>query len=459
MSAPAVISLQQWDRRHGELCRAGMTEPSYGGPLSRHVQDGDLRLRELQFDNSPAALRLWNFLLSEEDRLHAARVAGKCVVGTMKDLGTVPVLAYALDNVVAFYPDGAWWTPCVMRHSDGLLRVADSLGLDESFCPVRAVAGAFVTGNHFPIPDMLLCSVGAVCGDFSAIAQRIEGLGHPIVWWEIPPRRTPAPGEPTVLLPTGFTAAPQQVAFVSRELRRVARALERLTGQRLDASRLQHGIQQANKVRQTLHELRRLAYTVDPCPLPALEMLIAEMLAIHFCSDQPESLTVLQALLAEVQQRAQAGVGVLEKDAVRVFWINPVADLRVMNLLEQVGGRIAGSDYMLSHALEPIPDDLEPFEALARCALGDPMVGTTADRGERACQQAIEFASEAVIISRIPGASHCAYEGDVIGKMIKRELGLPVLEIEVPPICDTVEPALRTRLEALMEMVRARRRS
>ncbi|MCC6682388.1 MAG: 2-hydroxyacyl-CoA dehydratase [Phycisphaeraceae bacterium] len=459
MGAPAVISLQQWDRRHGELCRAGMMEPSYGGPLGRHVQDGDLRLCELQFDNSPAALRLWNFLLSEEDRLHDARMAGKCIVGTMKDLGTVPVLAYALDNVVAFYPDGAWWTPCVMRHSDKLLRVADSLGLDESFCPVRAMAGAFVTGNHFPIPDMLLCSVGAVCDDFSAIAQRIEGLGHPIVWWEMPPRRSPAPGEPTVLLPTGFTVSPQQVAFVSRELRRVARALEQLTGQRLDATRLQRGFQQANKVRQTLHELRRLAYTVDPCPLPALEMLIAEMLAIHFCSDQPESLAVLEALLDEVQQRAQEGVGVLEKDAVRVFWINPVADLRVMNLLEKVGGRIAGSDYMFCHALEPIPQDLEPFEALARCALSDPMVGTVGDRGQRACQQAKDFGSEAVIISRIPGASHCAYEGDVIGKMIRRELGLPVLEIEVPPISDTVEPALRTRLEALMEIVHTRRRS
>ena len=70
---------------------------------------------------------------------------GKKLVGTMKDLGTVPVMAYSFSNLVAFYPDGAWWIPCVMELNAGLLQIADSLGIDESFCPVRAMLGAFVT--------------------------------------------------------------------------------------------------------------------------------------------------------------------------------------------------------------------------------------------------------------------------------------------------------------------------
>ena len=40
-----------------------------------------------------------------------------------------------------------------------------------------------------------------------------------------------------------------------------------------------------------------------------------------------------------------------------MFWINPVADLRIMNLIEDVGGRICGTDYMFTHALDPIPED------------------------------------------------------------------------------------------------------
>jgi hypothetical protein len=37
-------------------------------------------------------------------------------------------------------------------------------------------------------------------------------------------------------------------------------------------------------------------------------------------------------------------------------------------------------------------------------------------------------------------------------------LGLPVLEIEVPPLSDSMTPTLRTRLEAIVEVVKERRR-
>ncbi|MHC4440786.1 MAG: hypothetical protein ACYS3S_25840, partial [Planctomycetota bacterium] len=131
---PKRITLEEWDLQYKQLQKAGAFQPDYGGPLSRHVEDGDQRLLKLRYDNSAAALRLWNFLLTEEDRLHEARTAGRKIVGTMKDLGTVPVMTYCFENIVAFYPDGAWWIPCVMELGAGLLQIADSLGIDESFC-------------------------------------------------------------------------------------------------------------------------------------------------------------------------------------------------------------------------------------------------------------------------------------------------------------------------------------
>jgi benzoyl-CoA reductase/2-hydroxyglutaryl-CoA dehydratase subunit BcrC/BadD/HgdB len=457
--APEQITLEEWDVQYEKLRRAGMREPQYGGPLSRHVEDGDHRLAKLRFDNSAAALRLWNFLLTEEDRLHEARAAGKKIVGTMKDLGTVPVMAYCFDNVTAFYPDGAWWIPCVMELSDGSLEIADSLGIDESFCPVRAMLGAFVTGAHFPIPDMLVCSVGATCDDFSAIAQRLNGLGHPIFWWEMPHRRSAEHDEPAVNLPGGLVAPKCQVEFVESELERVKTALEELAGARLDEEKLAAGIGQANRVRQYLAELRNLAFTATRCPLPALEMLIAEMLAIHFCSDRRETLAVLGELLEEVRDRVQAGLGVLSADAARIFWVNPVADLQVMNLLEDSGGRVCGTEYLFTHALDAIPQDVPPLEALARCALADPMAGSSINRAERICSDVRRFGAEAVLISRIPGASHCALEGQVISEIVAERLDVPVLEIEVPPVADSMSATLRTRLEALVETVKARRRT
>jgi benzoyl-CoA reductase/2-hydroxyglutaryl-CoA dehydratase subunit BcrC/BadD/HgdB len=454
---PKQITLEEWDMRYKQLEKADAYQPAYGGLLSRHVKDGDQRLLNLRFDNSSAALRLWNFLLTEEDRLHEARSVSRKIVGTMKDLGTVPVMAYCFENVVAFYPDGAWWIPCIMELGAGLLEIADSLGIDESFCPVRAMLGAFVTEAHFPIPDLLICSVGATCDDFSAIAQRLNSLGHFIFWWEIPHRRNPEPGETIVNLPGGFLAPKGQVEFVKSQLERIKTALEELAGEKLNEQKLSTGIQEANHVRRLLNELRYLTFTAKQCPLPALEMLIAEMLAIHFCSDRQETINVLKELLEEVKSRVHAGKGVLNADAARIFWINPVADLQVMNLLEDCGGRICGTEYLFTHALDEISEDLPSLEALAQMALADPMAGSSVDRAQRICTDINRFGSEAVIISRIPGASHCALEGRTIAEIVQERFGIPVLEIEVPPVTDSMRPTVRTRLEALIETVKAQR--
>lgn len=457
-AAPRKLSLDEWDDRYTALCQEGLREPDYGGSLRRHVVDGkDYRLENLRFDNSSAALRLWNFLLTENDRLHQARARGDKIVGTMKDLGTVPVMAYSLPGVRAFYPDGAWWTPCLMECSDKLLQQADAMGIDASFCPVRAMLPAFQNGEHFPPPDLLVCSTGAVCDDFSAIAQRLEHLGHPVFWWEMPRRRQPSFNETACALP-GNIAAPQwQVDCVRAELERVREALGALAGQNLDDDLLADGIRVANHVRHLLNELRQIVYSSPAAPLPALEMLVAEMLAIHFCSDREETIAVLGGLLAEAQSRIQQRQCVIGADAVRIFWVNPVADLRIMNLLEELGGRLCGSDFMFTHALDLIPENLPPMEALARTALADPMVGPTSDRAARIVRDCQAGRAEAVVISRIPGASHCAREGEIIREFVGSRLNIPIIELEVPPVSDAMLPTLGSRLQALVETALSRR--
>lgn len=457
MNSPAQISLSQWKDRYRQLAGAGLAERCFGGPLERHVRAGDTRLRHLKFDNSPAALALWNLLLSENDRLRQHQKAGRKIVAAMKDLGTLPVMTLAFDNLVAFYPDGAWWTPCLMEQNEGLFELAERHGLDESYCPVRAMLAAFINREHFPQPDLLISSTGAVCDDFAAVARRLEYLGFAMHWWEIPHRRTPSPGEPAVRLPTGFLAPTSQVAFVRRQLRGVLRQLEQASGARLTTDKLAAAIRKANAFRRTLDQIRVLAYTADIAPIGSLELLIAEMLAIHFCSNYDEALAVLNDLLREIRARVDRNVGVLPRRAARIFWINPVADLRAMNLLEKCGGRVCGTEYLFAHALDPIPEDIDPLEALAQAALADPMVGAAADRAERILRDLRRFKAEGVIISRIPGASHCAYEGKLIGDALRQRTGLPVAEIEVPTLSDAAAPSIRTRLEALIETITQRR--
>ena len=458
MNVPRQLSLREWDRHYDDLKGKGLSESDYGGRLSRHVEtEGDLRLRQLRFDSSPAALRLWNFLLTENLRLRGARARGDRIVGTMKDLGTVPVMACALPGLRAFYPDGAWWTPCLMECTDGLLQRAESLGIDSTFCPVRAMLPAFQSEEHFPSPDLLICSSGAVCDDFSAVAQRLERLGRKILWWEVPRRRSPDPDEPACLLPGGGTAPVVQVECVRDELHRVGCALSRLAECELTDDRLRIGIRAANCVRRELESLRHTVYSAPGPVLPALEMLVAEMLAIHFCSDREECLAVLRALTREAAARRANHDSNEDADAVSVFWVNPVADLRAMNLLESCGGRLCGSDFMFTHALDPIPEDLDPLDALARTALADPMIGPARDRAFRIAADCRRWNAEAVVISRIPGASHCPWETAAIHDFIAERSGLPVAELEIPSVSDALASSLKTRLEALIETARARR--
>ncbi len=86
------------------------------------------------------------------------------------------------------------------------------------------------------------------------------------------------------------------------------------------------------------------------------------------------------------------------------------------------------------------------------------MVGSSTDRAERICVDIRKLGSEALLISRIPGASHCALEGEVISEIVQEKFDIPVLEIEVPPVTDSMRPTVRTRLEALVETIKARRK-
>jgi hypothetical protein len=104
-----------------------------------------------------------------------------------------------------------------------------------------------------------------------------------------------------------------------------------------------------------------------------------------------------------------------------------------------------------------IPEDRPPLEALARTALADPMVGSARERARRIVADCRAGRAEAVVISRIPGASHCAREGALIREVVRADLGIPTIEFEVPPICDAMLPTLASRLQAVLEIAKARR--
>lgn len=423
-------------------------------PLSHWLADGNARLADLRFDDLPAALELWDFVLSEEERLRAFRAAGGRIIGAMKDLGTVPVLVDAVEGARAFYPDGAFWLPCLQRGLGGQLAGADRLGIGESFCPVRALLSCYADGSGFPLPDLDVCAVGATCDDFSAVAQRLAGLGRPILWWELPAFREPDPGEAAIALPDGTRAPARLAEWIAAELARVAAAAGRVAGRAVDDAGLRAAVERANRVRALAREIRATVFAAPSAPLSASALLLAEVLCLHYCSDRERCELALRRLLAALQERLPCCPA---DDVVRVCWINPVADLRALDWLEEAGGRLAGSDFMTAQALAPIPMDVPPLLGLARAALCDRMIGDDRRRARLALAEARRWGAEAVVLARIPGASHCHGERDALARELAAAGGLPLCEIEVPPLADAAAGQIRGRLAALMETARARR--
>ena len=405
--------------------------PAYQGAVARHAESGDVRLLKLAYHLSPASHDLWNFLMTEEERLHDARAAGKAIVGAMKDLGTVPVVADAFARTVAFYPDGAWWLPCFKEQQTRLLEVADALGIGEGFCPVRAMLGAFELKCHFPMPDVLFCSTGATCDDFKAIAQRLVERGHAIHFWQMPHVRDAEGDEDAVCLPDGRRVPAVLAGVVEEALRGIVQALSSRMGETMTDEKLRAAIRRSNRVRALLSRVRKSS-------LPSLERLICEMLAIHYCSD----FALCESVLARLADEPHA-----ETSLTPVYWINPVADIRMMNVLEETGGRLCGTDFMFTHALAPLDETVPPLRSLAAMALQDPMTMPTAARMRMCVHEAQRLHAKGIIVSRIPGASHCAFETLALERMSD----LPVLEIEVAPVTDPYAPSLLTRLQAFIE--------
>lgn len=307
------------------------------------------------------------------------------------------------------------------------------------------------------MPDLLVGAVGCCCDDFSSIQQRVSDLGLPIVWWELPYRREASDNEPFELTPTGLKVPTRLVDFVAGQLQKVKAAIEKTVGQTITDEKLSQAIAKTNQLRSLLSKIRDLSYGTVPVPFPSLETQICEMIALHFCSEMDESINVLEHVASTIEERVKNRQGVLPQDSCRCVWVNPVADLRAMNMFESLGGSIAGTEYLFRHALVQIPTDIDPVRALALTALCDPMIGSSQYRARIIVEDAIKYNAEGVVISNIPGASHCATEGTIIRDYVQTKTGLPVLEVTVPPLIDSESSQLSTRFEAFFETIRNRR--
>lgn len=418
-------------------------------------------LRKLRFDNSIASLRLWGFMLSESERLYRARQSGMKIVATMGDLGAIPPLVNSFPGAVSFYPDCCWWTP-FLNESTILFEEAKRRGIGDECCFVRAALGAFAKLAYFPKPDVNIAATGASCDDMAAVMQSIERLGHQIHWFELPHRKTQYPwfsGEAFSITQSDKIPYQSDIKEVLlKEYEALIPLLEQATGQKYFASCLKKSIQKTNTIRILIEEIKNLTFTARLSPLPALEIMNIEFIALSGYSDTDETVSILEHILDTVKDRIAHNQGLSKENSVRIFWVTPPADPLLLNYLEDLGGRLAGTEFVINQALHPLPINGNPLESLVDGLLNASLIGTTKNRADTIVQQARQYNAEGVIISNIFASSHCAYETSLIKEIIQKELNIPVLAFDVvAPGKQKLQSQIFNRMTAFIELIRERK--
>ncbi len=454
---PQKILLKEWSQQFKQLDTDFINSfyyyknndwGRYLFPPATFMVYGARQLKHLKLDNSLASLRLWGFCFNESERLFRAKQSGKKVIAAMGDLGTVPVIITAFPDCIPFYPDCTWWTP-FFNESNVLLDRASEMGVPEASCFVRSALSAFDKKAYFPKPDLLFASTGSSCDDYSCIMQMIGNLGHEIVWLEMPYRRANQKyftGDKYKKTVDGLEYPARFEDYLVSEYKKVWHKMSELTG--IDnIELLKQSIKKTNQLRQLVQNIKKLCCEAEVAPLPALEMMVVEFGNLYAYADFDEWLDICEMIYETIKGRVKKGVSVLDEKAIPIAWIMPTADPILLNLVEDLGGRVVATEYVINQALSPIEENIEPFNALARSFLNASLIGSTEERVRRIKEQVEQGKVKGVIITNMLGASHCAMETKLIEKMLDK---VPVLAIDVPAPLGITEQ-LRTRIAAFME--------
>jgi benzoyl-CoA reductase/2-hydroxyglutaryl-CoA dehydratase subunit BcrC/BadD/HgdB len=220
-------------------------------------------------------------------------------------------LLYAMD-FIPIYPENHAVILGARKLSEEVAPAAEAMGYSIDLCSyARCDLGSIQTGKSptmgLPKPDLLLIS-NSQCGTLTK-------------WFEILSRKYSAP---MILIdvPHSGKGEPDQAAeyYVRGQLKELVGNLEEITGRRLDSQRLKESIQLSRQASslwtQVLDNGGR-----KPAPLTVFDQFIA-MAPIVSQRGTQVAVDFYRALLDELQDRADRGIGAVENEQYRLFWDN-----------------------------------------------------------------------------------------------------------------------------------------
>ncbi len=381
---------------------------------------------------------------------HEAKERG-VPVGWMPPMNGAIEIFYAMDLQPVF-PEN--WSPVCAAFglTPANFDITDGLGYSRDLCGYLRNITGYVHGDMhgegvplggLPEPDILL-SPGGGCIPVMKIFHILE-------------RRFPAAQVFYADLPQVAVEDIKgyHVDYALREMHRLIEFLTDVTGRRMDYDRLREVVLLSDRACQLWDEIMTYRKHV-PTPFSAAEIGIMFVMVTR--QGTQTAVDFLTRVRDEVRERAEAGVGVIENEKIRLFWDNiPLwYNMGLFNYFEKMGGVVVAETYSAAWSLRLDVD--HPLEALAmKSLMSYPLVSCVSvkKRKEMVLRACRDYAIDGAVLHRNKSCVPITLGQMDIKHELEEELGIPSVVIDADHMDDQnfSVAQFETRVDAFMEML------
>lgn len=403
--------------------------------------------------------KLLGIWLKELIDLVLAKDEGKKVVyyGFPTIAGPAAAIAAASDEIYCVCPDAVlcYTMGQIFNKLTPILEAGEENGLPpgHGLCSLQQIRVGGLAKGIIPVPDLVLTS-SYYCDMGSKTDELLhERYGHPAVyadgsmdsgWGEFP------------------NFLPERVDFLGEQLEKVLSKAREVLGVEITKEARYEGASRSRELFGALRELVGLIKSAEAPPLSIVEVEVARRLTSgstsrRFMTDGPEIIAILNQ---EVRERIEKDIVVVERDAPKVMILMAhFSDPSITRMIENTGLSIPVTVHttLASRIMKKTP--FISGEDLAKEQLEcGPFHGSYGEI-KRAAEAAQEFDVDGVIFNYMFNCRPMAMLSHLLKQFVERETGIPVLSLEMDMYDSRTynESALRIRVEAFAEMLRAKK--
>ena len=303
---------------------------------------------------------------------------------------------------------------------------------------------------RLPRPDVIF--VGRYCPEQSHLAEILHRqTGVPVITVDLTPCQTDED-------------LPGHVAYVERMIREEAiPALESLLGRPFDYDKLSEIVVHLKRCAELRDECLEIAKH-KPSPWTIVDMCVS-IAPVMYMMGEPGTIEYYEALRAELQERVNQNVSaILPEEKYRLYydcyimwgWLGDLS-----RKIASYGGNMVAGRYPFMMFPEPqYLDPADPVHSIAEELVHWMLSQATPVFGLRKITQWVqEYDIDGMVMLCPPGCRLFMAQPDIIDA-VERQCGIPGVLLEMDMIDPKYynEAQLDTRLQALFEMIEARRR-